>query len=67
MCVGARQYTMFVFGFSSLCTLRQYERENDVTLYVYNSITTIYLYYYNTKSYTEIHTYLSVCIYFLNV
>ena len=46
VCVGALQYTMLIFGFSSLHTLRQYEGENHVTLYdtllqLYISIITI--------------------------
>ena len=42
--VGAPQYTMLVFRFSSLCTLRQNEEEGYVTLYVYKSfITAMYI------------------------
>ena len=34
---------MLAFGFSGLCMLRQYERENHVTLYIYNSLLQLYI------------------------
>ena len=34
---------MLVFGFSSLCMLRQYKEGYHVTVYVYNSLLQIYV------------------------
>ena len=43
VCVGALQYTTLIFQFSSLHTLRWYEIENHVTLYVYDSLLQLYI------------------------
>ena len=39
-CVGALQYTMLIFGLPSLWVLARIKEETNVTLYVYDSITT---------------------------
>ena len=57
---GALQYTMLIFGFSSLCTLRQnIKRCNYCIQCIYLFIMTIYFYYYNTM-HRYINTHLSV-------
>ena len=46
---GAPQYTMLIFRFSSLCTLRQNIKRCDYCIQcIYLFIMTIYFYYYNT-------------------
>ena len=58
---GALQYTMLIFGFPSLCTLRQNIRKRCYCgmQCIYLFIMTIYFYYYNTM-HRYIHTHLSV-------
>ena len=57
---GAPQYTMPIFGFSSLCTIRQnIERCNYCIQCIYLFIMTIYFYYYNIM-HRYINTHLSV-------
>ena len=43
MYIGVPQYTMFVFEFSSLNTVRQYKEKEYATLYVYNSLLQLYI------------------------
>ena len=40
---GALQYTMLIFGFPSLCMLRQYRRNKYANLYVYDSLLQLYI------------------------
>ena len=59
--MGAPQYTMLIFGFHSLHTLRWYVRRRcDYCIQsIYLFIITIYFYYYNTMHrYIKIHPYL---------
>ena len=57
---GTLQYTMLIFGFSSLCTLRQNIKRHDYCIQsIYLFIITIYFYYYNTM-HRYINTHLSV-------
>ena len=60
-CMGALQYTMLIFGFPSLCSLRQYIRKRcDYCIQsIYLFIITIYFYHYNTM-HKYINTHLSV-------
>ena len=59
--VHAPQYTILIFGFPSLCTLRQYIREghNCSIQSIYLFIITIYFDHYNTV-HRYINTHLSV-------
>ena len=40
--MDAPQYTMLIFGFPSLCTLRQYSRDKNATN-VYNNLLLLYI------------------------
>ena len=42
ICVGASQYTLLSFGFPSLCMLRQYTGDRDMTD-VYNYLLQLYI------------------------
>ena len=59
--MGAQQCTMLIFGFPSLCTLRQYVRRRHIYCIqnIYPFIITIYFYYYNTM-HRYINTHLSL-------